>query len=80
MRTLGERDAAALASVTAELAVLDDAEPFPPHFLGRLAELLASRDACYCELDRRRQRSLFASWWEDGDGASEVPDDDAPRR
>jgi DNA-binding CsgD family transcriptional regulator len=78
VRTLGERDAAALASVTAELAVLDDAEPFPPHFLGRLAELLASRDACYCELDRRRQRSLFASWWEDGDGASEVPDDDAP--
>ena len=78
MRTLGERDAAALASVTAGLAVLDDAEPFPPHFLGRLAALLASRDACYCELDRSRERGVFASWWEDGDGASEVPDDDAP--
>jgi DNA-binding CsgD family transcriptional regulator len=67
-----------LASVTAELAVLDDAEPFPPHFLGRLAELLASRDACYCELDRRRERGISMSWWEDGDGALEVPNDDAP--
>ena len=73
MRTLGERDAAALASVTAQLAVLDDAEPFPPHFLGRLSELLASRDAGYCELDRSRERTLFLAWWEDGDGASEVP-------
>ena len=70
---LGESDAAALAAVTAELAVLDDAEPFPPHFLQRLTELLASRDAGYCELDRSRKRTLFSSWWEDGQGASEVP-------
>ncbi|MGZ4418303.1 MAG: response regulator transcription factor [Gaiellaceae bacterium] len=77
VRTLGEHDAAALASVTAELAVLDDAEPFPPHFLGRLAELMGTRIACYCELDRSRERSLFDSWWEDGDGGSEVSDDDA---
>jgi DNA-binding CsgD family transcriptional regulator len=73
VRTLGERDAAALASVTAELAVLDDAEPFPPHFLARLAELMGSRDSCFCELDRSRLRTLFVSWWEDGDGGSEVP-------
>ena len=73
VRTLGERDAAALASVTAGLAVLDDAEPFPPHFLGRLAELIGSRDSCFCELGRSRLRTLFVAWWEDGDGASEVP-------
>ncbi len=70
---LGESDAAALAAVTAELAVLDDPEPFPPHFLQRLTELLASRDGGYCELDRSRERTLFISWWEDGHGASEVP-------
>jgi len=76
VRTLGEHDAAALASVTAGLAVLDDAEPFPPHFLGRLAELMASRDSCFCELDRSRLRTLFMAWWEDGGGASEVPEEE----
>lgn len=70
---LGESDAAALAAVTAELAVLDDAEPFPPHFLQRLSQLLASRDAGYCELDRSRERTLFTARWEDGLGTSEVP-------
>ena len=79
MRSLGEHDAAALAATTAELAVLDDAEPFPPHFLGRLAELTASRDAAYCELDRSRKRTLFMGWW---DGRrrrdSEVPVEEGP--
>ena len=78
MRSLGERDAAALAATTAELAVLDDAEPFPPHFLRRLAELMASRDAGYCELDRSRERTLFTAWWEDGGGGSEVPVEEGP--
>ena len=78
MRSLGEHDAAALAATTAELAVLDDAEPFPPHFLRRLAALMASRDAGYCELDRRRRRTLFIAWWEDGGGGSEVPVDEGP--
>jgi len=78
VRTLGERDAAALAALTAELAVLADAEPFPPHFLGRLAEVLATREATYCELDRPRARVLFMSWWEDGAGGSEMPVDGGP--
>ena len=78
MRSLGERDAAALAVTTAELAVLDDPEPFPPHFLGRLAELTASRDASYCELDRHRKRTLFMGWWDDGGGGSEVPVEEGP--
>jgi DNA-binding NarL/FixJ family response regulator len=78
VRSLGERDAAALAATTAELAVLDDAEPFPPHFLERLAELMASRDAGYCELDRSRERTLFMAWWEDGDAGSEVPVEEGP--
>jgi hypothetical protein len=76
VRTLGERDAAALASVTAGLPVLDDAELFPPHFLGRLAELMGTRDSCFCELDRSRLRTLFVAWWEDGGGASEVPEEE----
>src|ERR1022692_5167084 len=78
VRSLGERDAAALAALTAELAVLEDAEPFPPHFLGRLAELMASRDAGYCELDRSRERTLFIAWWEDGRGGSDVPVEEGP--
>jgi DNA-binding NarL/FixJ family response regulator len=78
VRSLGERDAAALAALTAELAVLEDAEPFPPHFLGRLAELMASRDAGYCELNRSRERTLFIAWWEDGRGGSDVPVEEGP--
>jgi len=82
MRALSERDAAALAAVTAELAVLDDAEPFPTHFLGRLAQLLDTPSAGYSELDRARKVSISAAWWADGDevswreGSSEVLADD----
>ncbi|MDX6473581.1 MAG: hypothetical protein QOK22_2397 [Gaiellaceae bacterium] len=59
MRTLAERDVKALLSVVAELAVLDDALPFPPDLLQRAAELVGGADASYSELDRLRQRSVF---------------------
>lgn len=66
MRSLSERDAAALLEVTAELASLDDARPFPPHFMGRLARLLGAGNATYCELDRRNRQIVLECSWEDG--------------
>ena len=73
MAALQERDVSALLDVSAELAALTDVEPFPSHFLGRLAELVGCRDANYCELDRGRELTLFMAWWDDGDGSSGVP-------
>jgi DNA-binding CsgD family transcriptional regulator len=77
VRTLSERDVAALLASTAELVALEDADPFPPHFLRRLAGLLGNDDAGYSELDRGQQRSLHQSWWSvDDDGGTEGPRDD----
>ena len=58
MRTLSERDVAALLSVTSELAALEDGVPFPPHLLGRLGELVGGADVAYNELDRAQERSV----------------------
>lgn len=77
MRTLAERDAAAVAAAAAELAALDDPTPFPPHFLQRLALLLASPLAAYSELDRSAQRALFYAEWVRGLGAREGVVEDA---
>ena len=74
VRALPERDAAAVAATTAELAALEDAEPFPPHFLRRLSRLVRSLDSTYCELDRARERTLFMAWWACGDAWSGVWD------
>jgi DNA-binding NarL/FixJ family response regulator len=59
MRRLAERDVKDLLSVVADLAVLDDLVPFPPHLLHRVGELMGDADVSYSELDRARQRSLF---------------------
>lgn len=66
MRLLSERDAAALLEVTAELASLDDARAFPPHFMGLVARLLRTGYANYCELDRRNRRVVLECRWFDG--------------
>jgi DNA-binding CsgD family transcriptional regulator len=70
---LPERDVAAVLGLTAELVALEDADPFPPYLLGRLAALIANREVGYSELDRGRQCSIHHSWWQDGDGATEIP-------
>jgi DNA-binding NarL/FixJ family response regulator len=58
VRTLSERDVAALLSVTSELAALEDGVPFPSHLLGRLGELVGGADVAYNELDRAEERSV----------------------
>lgn len=76
MRTLGERDASALADLTAELALLEDADAFPPHLLATLAQLVPSETVFYNEIDRGRELKLVSAWWHDGVGGSDPPDDD----
>lgn len=66
MRSLSERDAAALLEVTAELSSLDDARAFPPRFLALVARLLGTDNACYCELDRHNRRAALVCSWSDG--------------
>jgi DNA-binding NarL/FixJ family response regulator len=66
MRTLSERDAAALLEVAGELARLDDACAFPPRIMQLVARLLGSSEACYCELDRRNRRVVLESGWYEG--------------
>jgi DNA-binding NarL/FixJ family response regulator len=66
MRSLSQSDAAALLEVTAELASLDDARAFPPHFMARLARLLGAGNATYCELDRRNRQIVLECSWEEG--------------
>ncbi len=68
MRTLAEGDVTEVASVAAELAAIDDAEPFPVAVLARLATLVGSRDVTYTELDRGREAFLYEAWWDDGVG------------
>ena len=76
MRTLAESDVKEVASVAAELATLDHAEPFPVATLARLATLVGSRDATYTELDRGQESFLYEAWWEDGVGGSGRPETD----
>jgi DNA-binding CsgD family transcriptional regulator len=74
---LAERDATALLEMVAELDRLDDPLPFPPHFLGRLANLIGTAEASYCVLDRRHERVVHQSFWCDGDECIEGPSDEA---
>jgi hypothetical protein len=80
VRSLGERDASALADLTAELAVLEDADAFPPHLLATLAELVPSETVFYNEIDRGRELKLVSTWWHSGVGASDPPKTTTLRR
>src|SRR6266436_5406954 len=77
MRTLAERDVKALLSVVADLALLDDARPFPPELLRRTGELVGGADVSYREADRLRQRSIVQAS-PDG-GESDDPFEDEVR-
>jgi DNA-binding NarL/FixJ family response regulator len=77
MRTLAERDVRALLSVVADLAMLDDARPFPPELLRRAGELVGCADVSYRETDRLRQRSIVQAS-SDG-GESDDPFEDEVR-
>ena len=71
MPSVTERDAAALLEVVGELSHLDDPLPFPPPFMRLVAHLLRSRDASYCELDRRNRRIVLeCSWWDGGEATT----------
>jgi len=76
MRALEERDAAVVADLAAELVALEEPEPFPPAFLGRLAKLMGTGAATYCELDRAHQTVLSMAAWFEGEEHSGDPDDD----
>jgi DNA-binding CsgD family transcriptional regulator len=78
VRTLGERDASALADLTAELALLEDADAFPPHLLATLAQLVPSETVFYNEIDRGRDLKLVSTWWHAGVGGSDPPEEDTP--
>jgi DNA-binding NarL/FixJ family response regulator len=80
VRTLQERDVAALLALTAELSALDDVDPFPPQLLGRIATLIFNREAGYSELDRSEERTIRQSWWADGDGGTDTGGDDDGHR
>jgi len=73
VRTLPERDVAALLSVVGELAALDDALAFPPHFLERLGRLMNCSAVGYSELDRARKRSVLQCEWVEGEGLVTPP-------
>jgi hypothetical protein len=66
VRTLGARDASALADLTAELAFLEDA-------LATLAQLVPSETVFYNEIDRARELKLVSAWWDAGVGGSDPP-------
>jgi DNA-binding CsgD family transcriptional regulator len=63
--------------MVAELDHLDDPLPFPPQFLGRLANLIGTAEASYCELDRCNERLVHDSFWCDGDEFVDGPSDEA---
>jgi len=77
MRSLKERDIAAVTALAAEIAILEDAVPFPPCLLEQMRRLVGGRNATFNELDRERRRTLFCSW-SDADGAAgaEAPHDE----
>ena len=68
MRALRERDAAALAAVVAELLTTDEAEPFSVQVVTGIADLMTTRAAQYCVLDRVRRHAIS---FVDADGAPE---------
>jgi DNA-binding CsgD family transcriptional regulator len=74
VRSLPERDAAALLSAISELTALDEAEPFPPAFLGRLASLVTSDCVFYSELDREHEHALYQAIWAEGCAWFGVPE------
>lgn len=63
--------------MVAELDHLDDPLPFPPQFLGRLADLFGTTEASYCVLERHRERVVHQSFWCDGGECVEGPSDEA---
>ena len=67
-----------MLAVMAELVALEDADPFPPHFVGRLAGLLHCHDAAYCELDRGAKLRLRETRWTEGEESS-LPTLDDPK-
>lgn len=75
VRSISERDAAALLEVVSEIDTLDDPLAFPPRFLARLAGLIDNPAAAYSVLDRRNECSVFYSEWERGEEIVEVGDD-----
>jgi len=79
LRTLPERDVAALLAVTGELAALDEGFPFPPHFLERLGEIVGGAEVVYNELDRARERSVVYASSVDDASASEALTDEESR-
>jgi DNA-binding CsgD family transcriptional regulator len=72
MRSITERDVAALLEVVTELDRLDDQLAFPPRFLELLARLLHSRAAAYSVLERRNGRGVLGVGWDDGDESVDV--------
>ena len=74
VRLLPERDVAALLAVVGELAGLDAPVAFPPEFVKTLGELVGCDAAAYSVLDRRNEVTVFASWWDDGDGGMTADD------
>jgi DNA-binding CsgD family transcriptional regulator len=79
MRSLKERDAAAVTALAAEIAFLEDAVPFPPGLLEQMRRLVGASTATFNELDRERRRTLFQSWSDaDGPAGAEVPSDEGP--
>jgi DNA-binding CsgD family transcriptional regulator len=62
--------------MVAELDHLDDPLPFPPQFLGRLANLIGTSFAAYSVLDRRNERLVHESSWCVGDEGVDGPSDE----
>jgi DNA-binding CsgD family transcriptional regulator len=62
--------------MVAELDHLDDPLPFPPQFLGRLANLIGTDTASYSVLDRSNERLVHQSDWCDGDEFVDGPSDE----
>jgi DNA-binding CsgD family transcriptional regulator len=71
MPALSERDAAGLTAVVAEIAALDEPEPFPAWIVGRITELTPATCGFYAEYDASGWRT--DTCWRDG---SLVPADD----
>ena len=76
MQSVSVRDAAALLELVAELDHLDDPLAFPSRFLGRLARLIGTGDASFCELDRRHERFVLETAWTAGTEVVDVVGDD----
>jgi len=76
VRSVSERDAAALLEVLAELDRLDDPLAFPPRFLALLARLLDLPGAAYSVLDRRNARGILLIDWFGGEESVRVGHDE----